>query len=171
MNKLIAIFGCESGAGRKTVARELARQWGDAGKAVLCLVIGFDKDAAVQSPHAGRLEEWIARFKSLSPVMLRNYLSADGEGTARLDLPAFPPVAVFRDLLDLLRPAFEWTLVSAPSAFSPEGRGAARSCRSLSVDRQAGTGFAGILSSVSGRADGASLSACAFAGGAQSSSS
>ena len=88
MSKLVAIFGCGPGAGRKTVAREMARQWGDSGKAVMILVIGPGEDVLDPPVHAGRLEDWISRFRSLSPIMLRNYLSADGEGAARLELPA-----------------------------------------------------------------------------------
>jgi len=121
VNRLIAVFGCEPGAGRKTISRELARQWGDTGKAVMSLVIASAKDAAVQSCRAEKLEDWVPRFKSLSPIMLRHYLSAEGEDAAKLELPAYPPIAAFRDLLGLLHAAFDWTLVSAPAAFSPEG--------------------------------------------------
>ena len=121
MNKLIAVFGCEPGAGRKTIARELSRHWGDVGKTAMSLIIGSAGNTADQLSQSERLEEWISRFKSLSPPMLRNYLSAEGEGAATLELLAFPPVALLRNLLGLLHAAYDWTLVSAPAAFSPEG--------------------------------------------------
>jgi pilus assembly protein CpaF len=103
--KVIAFRSSESGAAPCRLPDELASAWAEDGQAVLLIKEGtpnLSEDPAV----------WVARFKPLSPLLLRNYL-ADTQGTyARLLLPRLPPEKLFKDLLSAVKPAFHWILMT-----------------------------------------------------------
>src|SRR5579864_5805652 len=114
MNKILTFYRCEPGAGRRTIALELARHWGEGGQAVMVLAIDPQTKTEAAGSLSADLENWVPRFRSLAPVMLRNYLSASGESYAKVVLTKFPGATLMTDLLTILRKAFEWTVVLAP---------------------------------------------------------
>lgn len=116
MNKWIALWGCEPGAGRRTLARGLSRLWAEEGKSTLLFTIGPDSDI----PSSPNLCDWIERFKSLSPLLLRNYLSRDPGSCARLHLREMPAADVLQALSPLLKRSFERLVTYGPQELSTE---------------------------------------------------
>src|SRR5579871_3835877 len=121
MNKLVTLFGCEPGCGRKTLAKELSRHWADSGKATLWVSLEPSIGETPQAAGHSDLENWVPRFKSLSPLLLRNYLQTERSGYSKLCLNKFPSVSLFADFLKLVRAAFEWSVITTPASFSAEG--------------------------------------------------
>src|SRR5437870_3958828 len=103
-HRLITFWSAHPGAGARTIATELGRQWNLEERSTLIL-------APVSSPLAEKVaappvREWLERFRNLSPMLLRNYLAA--AGCSRLPISELPDAQTLKELLLLLRRAFEW---------------------------------------------------------------
>lgn len=109
MSRLLAFWGCEPGAGRRTVARKLVGHWTDQGKSALLLTIDPEEVPSVPDPAA-----WVPRFQSLSPVMLRQYLSGNAGSHAVLSLNQWPLPDLLQSLMVLLKRSFDWIAACGP---------------------------------------------------------
>ncbi len=116
MNRSIAFWSCEPGAGRRTIAEECARYWSHSGVSTVLVTIG-------SAPHildSSDPWEWIDRFESRSPELLRNYLLTDQENLAVLRLNVWPSALMTRRLAALLKRSFSWVVTSGTEALVPE---------------------------------------------------
>ena len=118
MSRLLVFWGCEPGAGRRTLARELARHWAERGQAALLLSVG--SGASPSEPVAADPAAWVPQFQSLSPLMLRNYLATGAGPCAALRLDRWPAAGVCRPLIELLQRSFDWVAACLPQQWSAE---------------------------------------------------
>ncbi len=112
-NKLISFWSDKPGVGRRTIASALAQCWTDQGRDVL--LIQTDNGSSHQDPAS-----WVPRFRSLSPVLLRNFFAGPGGSSGRLYIQSLPEAALFKDVLDVVVPAYDWTIVLGPRDVCPE---------------------------------------------------
>src|SRR5262245_32494793 len=105
MSKALILRGVEPGVGCRTLARALAGELQARG-----LTVRLVRSSATDKLPKDSLIEWISRFKSLAPMMLRNYLHDPNQGIAQWQLTGLPDTAVTADLLALLRGAFDWVI-------------------------------------------------------------
>jgi len=122
---LISFWSDGPGSGRRTLAHALAQHWTEQGQEVLVIEAG----EVVPPPSRGTLPgrpaysshdpaSWVPRFRSLAPVMLRNFLSGSRGSHACLRLPRLPESALLKELLGLVKEAYPWTLLIGPREFS-----------------------------------------------------
>ncbi len=115
--KLIVFAAGEPASGRRTIVERLAGHWSAQGKSVLVLSMRDDDIASAQDVALSPDDQWIERFKSLPPFLLRNYLSDPLGGPARRLLPRIPQDV--KGLFKLFRAAFDWTLILTPGLTAP----------------------------------------------------
>jgi pilus assembly protein CpaF len=103
---LISFWSDGPGARRRTVARALAQHWAERGQEVLVIeVVAAAEQGDVHDPAI-----WVPRFRSLAPVMLRNFLSASRGSYACLKLQRLPESALLKEFLSLVKQAYSWIL-------------------------------------------------------------
>jgi len=113
--KLISFWSGESGTGGRTLARALAQYWAEQGMDVLLIDNVADHPVTFPEPAS-----WIPRFRSLSPVMLRNYLAGPCGTFPNLNLGRLPVLILLKELLELAVRAYSWTLVIGPNDLGTE---------------------------------------------------
>ena len=111
-HKLISFWAAEPGAGRRTLARALAEVWAEQGKDALLIQVE-------NLPYTQDPAEWVPRFGSLSPLLLRNFLAGVQRSHGCLNLRQFPEPALLKDLLNVVVRAYSWTLVIGPRELTP----------------------------------------------------
>src|SRR5690348_16148134 len=110
IGKLISFWSDKPGVGRRKLAHALAQHWTDEGRHVLLI-----RQAPSDHPE---ISEWIPRFRSLSPTLLRNFLGGSSGSYGRLHAAAFHDAALLNELLDLTLKAYDWVISTAPNELS-----------------------------------------------------
>src|SRR5437660_6887474 len=113
--RLISFWSDGPGAGRRTLARELALYWTDQSLDVLLIQVG-------DTPPHQNPADWVPRFRSLSPIMLRNFLVGPREAYGNIVFQELPESALLKELLKMVVPAYAWTIVIGPRELTPEVR-------------------------------------------------
>jgi pilus assembly protein CpaF len=113
--KIITLWGAESKAGCRTIAQALGDELLSSGLNVLRVEIDSSFKNSSKDPA-----EWIPRFKTLSPLLLRNYLNTGKSDCAQLSLSRIPEKTITRELMPLLRSAFDWVIWSSDVDWTPE---------------------------------------------------
>ena len=111
--KLISFWSGAPCAGRQTLAKSLAQCWADEGRDVLLIQMG--EGSTLQDPT-----DWVPRFWSLSPVLLRNFLAGPRGSYGCLSFLKTPDAVLWKEVLDLTLPAYAWTIVLGPQELSPD---------------------------------------------------
>ncbi len=109
--KLISFWSDRPGAGKRTLARELAQYWTDQGRHVLLVQT---EDAPTQQDPA----DWVTRFRSLSPILLQNFLAGQRGLYSHVAFQALPEPVLLKEVLDLVVRAYDWTVVLGPQELS-----------------------------------------------------
>src|SRR5437667_5778826 len=105
--KVVSFWSDKPGAGRHTLARELAKYWTDQRRNVL--LVQTETPPFQQDPSI-----WVPRFRSLSPTLLRNFLAGSFGSCGRLNLNQLPEAGLLKDLVGIASAAYDWTLVVGP---------------------------------------------------------
>jgi len=113
VRKVISLWSDKPAVGRKTLARSLAQYWREQGQEILLVQAG-------QSPYHQDPAGWVPRFRSLSPVLLRNFLAGPQGSYGCLNLAAFPDAVLMKELMTLIVQAYAWTIVLGPDELSRE---------------------------------------------------
>src|SRR5690349_10955552 len=100
MNRFITCWSTGENTGRGTLMRHLADHLTDQKSSVLLMNVGFPCDPQ-DNDHSQDPSDWVPRFKTLSPKLLRNFLAGPPGAYARLSLPTLPERSISKDLLPL----------------------------------------------------------------------
>ncbi|MFA5975734.1 MAG: CpaF family protein [Elusimicrobiota bacterium] len=119
MNRVITAWSFQPASGKTTLVQAVAAELSRNSPVLLIQISSDSKKEHAPSPalaaREGEIAFWVRTFKPLGSQMVRNHFLQDGRSLAELELAAFPPLELWKDLLAMVRNAFSWVFVDSPA--------------------------------------------------------